>query len=62
MHSMRAGGVPETRDVLGRMATHVRELGLHRDVTIKHHSEEEKLEKMLFGTLYKDRQVWDTSA
>lgn len=57
MHSMRAGGVPETRDVLGRMAKHVRELGLHRDPAVVKHPEEDKLEKMLFGTLYKDRSV-----
>lgn len=56
---MRAGGVPETRDILGRMASHVRELGLHRDIAIKNNPEEEKLEKMLFGTLYKDRQVYN---
>lgn len=57
MHSMRAGGVSETRDVLGRMATQVRELGLQRDRGIREHPEEVKLEKMLFGTVYKDRQV-----
>lgn len=57
MHSMRAGGVAETRDILGRMATQVRELGLQRDRAVKQHPEEEKLEKMLFGTVYKDRSV-----
>lgn len=54
---MRAGGIPETRDVLARMANHVRELGLHRDINVKDKPDEEKLEKMLFGTLYKDRCV-----
>lgn len=55
MHSMRAGGVSETRDILGRMASQVRELGLQRDRGSTEHPEEEKLEKMLFGTIYKDR-------
>ena len=55
LYVLAAGGPQDMRDILGRMAWQVKELGFHRDVTAKLYPASDAADRLFFMTLYKDR-------
>lgn len=55
LYVLAVGGAQDMRNMLGRMAWQVMELGLHRAVTARNYPAGDRVDRLFFMTLYKDR-------
>jgi hypothetical protein len=53
--ALLVAGPEEVQSLLGRMAWQCRELGIHRHVTARSYAPADKIERLFYTTLYKDR-------
>jgi hypothetical protein len=58
LFTLLSGGAAEMRDVLGRMAWQVRELGLHQVDSAGLFAQEDRVDRLFYTTLHEDKWVF----